>query len=97
MTAVIDGHSPPLQHLVMAAHLWLGDEAVAWAAIDAGIGGAFSYAGTPATEIFAILSDASRHADFDGSGSVRQARKAPERLHLGSKFSMEALMERYKG
>lgn len=36
----------------MAAHLWLGDEAVAWAGIDAGIAGAFSYAGTPATEIF---------------------------------------------
>lgn len=36
----------------MAAELLLGDEAVAWAAVDAGIGGAFSYAGTPATEIF---------------------------------------------
>lgn len=30
----------------------LGDEAVAWGAVDAGVGGAFSYAGTPATEIF---------------------------------------------
>ncbi|HTQ09553.1 MAG TPA: thiamine pyrophosphate-dependent enzyme [Fimbriimonadaceae bacterium] len=36
----------------MPAQLWLGDEAVAWGAIDAGIGGAFAYAGTPATEIF---------------------------------------------
>lgn len=34
------------------AELLLGDEAVAYAAVDAGIGGAFSYAGTPATEIF---------------------------------------------
>ncbi|MBK7405151.1 MAG: indolepyruvate ferredoxin oxidoreductase [Phycisphaerales bacterium] len=32
--------------------LLLGDEAAAQAAIDAGIGGAFSYPGTPATEIF---------------------------------------------
>lgn len=31
--------------------LLLGDEAVAWGAIDSGIGGVFSYAGTPATEI----------------------------------------------
>lgn len=30
----------------------MGDEAVAQAALDAGIGGAFSYPGTPATEIF---------------------------------------------
>lgn len=41
----------------MAAHLWLGDEAVAWGAIDAGIGGAFSYAGTPATEILETVQD----------------------------------------
>ena len=32
--------------------LLMGDEAVATAAIDAGIRGAFSYPGTPATEIF---------------------------------------------
>lgn len=41
----------------MAAQLWLGDEAVAWGAIDAGIAGAFSYAGTPATEIFETIQD----------------------------------------
>ena len=34
------------------AELLLGNEAVAWAALDSGIGGAFAYAGTPATEIF---------------------------------------------
>ncbi len=38
--------------MVGSAELLLGDEAVALGAIDAGIGGAFSYAGTPATEIF---------------------------------------------
>ena len=35
--------------------LLLGDEAVAIAALDAGIRGAFSYPGTPATEIFECI------------------------------------------
>lgn len=39
----------------MNAELLLGDEAVAFAAIHAGIGGAFSYAGTPATEILETI------------------------------------------
>lgn len=36
----------------MGSELLLGDEAVALGAVDAGIAGAFSYPGTPATEIF---------------------------------------------
>ncbi|RMG48548.1 MAG: indolepyruvate ferredoxin oxidoreductase [Acidobacteria bacterium] len=39
----------------MSVRLLLGDEAVALAAVDAGIGGAFSYPGTPATEIFETI------------------------------------------
>lgn len=39
----------------MRYRLLLGDEAIAQAAIDAGIGGAFSYPGTPATEIFEYI------------------------------------------
>jgi indolepyruvate ferredoxin oxidoreductase alpha subunit len=39
----------------MIARLLLGDEAVANGAIDAGIAGAFSYPGTPATEIFETI------------------------------------------
>lgn len=39
----------------MTHQLLLGDEAAAQAAIDAGIGGAFSYPGTPATEIFEYI------------------------------------------
>lgn len=39
----------------MATELLLGDEAVGLAAIDAGIGGVFSYPGTPATEIFEFV------------------------------------------
>lgn len=40
----------------MVTELLLGDEAVAQAALDAGIRGAFSYPGTPATEIFEYVS-----------------------------------------
>jgi indolepyruvate ferredoxin oxidoreductase alpha subunit len=42
--------------------LMLGDEAVARGAIDAGIGGAFSYPGTPATEIFEYVEEFLRPA-----------------------------------
>ena len=35
--------------------LFLGDEAVSMAAIDAGISGMFSYPGTPATELFEFV------------------------------------------
>ena len=46
----------------MTAKLLLGDEAVARGAIDAGIAGAFSYPGTPATEVFeTIEQDAIAH------------------------------------
>jgi hypothetical protein len=40
--------------------------------------------------IFDVLADPRRHADFDGSGSVKAARvNAPERLSLGAKFGMD--------
>ncbi|HBA85877.1 MAG TPA: indolepyruvate ferredoxin oxidoreductase [Verrucomicrobia bacterium] len=35
----------------MQSYLWLGDEALAQAAIDAGLSGVFAYPGTPSTEI----------------------------------------------
>jgi hypothetical protein len=38
--------------------------------------------------IFDLLADPSQHPMIDGSGSVRSAGAAPERLALGSKFSM---------
>jgi hypothetical protein len=39
--------------------------------------------------IFALLADASRHPDIDGSGTVRKAKTgAPARLSLGSTFGM---------
>jgi len=42
----------------------------------------------PPEKIFALLKDASRHQDFDGSGTVRDAHGEPAPLELGSKFGM---------
>jgi uncharacterized protein YndB with AHSA1/START domain len=43
-----------------------------------------------AQAIFDVLADPHRHADFDGSGTVKAARvNAPERLTLGSRFGMD--------
>jgi len=42
----------------------------------------------PAERIFAIVGDAAKHHLIDGSGTVRQAAKSPEKLFLGAKFSM---------
>ena len=39
--------------------------------------------------IFNLLADPRQHSTFDGSGSVVRVRKAPERLYLGAKFSMD--------
>jgi uncharacterized protein YndB with AHSA1/START domain len=47
----------------------------------------------PPEAIFALLTDASRHPDIDGSGTVKQAKSdAPERLALGSTFGMSMKM-----
>ena len=44
----------------------------------------------PAAAIFDILADPSRHAEIDGSGTVRSAKPdGPDRLALGSKFGMK--------
>jgi len=52
----------------MKIELLLGDEAVGLAALHAGIGGAFSYPGTPATEIFEFIA---QHARADAGVSAR--------------------------
>lgn len=38
--------------------------------------------------IFALISDPNRHREMDGSGTVRDAKKVPGKLTLGSKFGM---------
>jgi hypothetical protein len=43
----------------------------------------------PAADIFAIVADASRHPEIDGSGSVKELKQgAPQQLALGSTFGM---------
>lgn len=43
----------------------------------------------PASEIFDVLADPSRHHEIDGSGTVRSpSESAPERLSKGAKFGM---------
>jgi uncharacterized protein YndB with AHSA1/START domain len=43
----------------------------------------------PASAIFAIVSDAARHPEIDGSGAlVKPKEGSPEHLHLGSVFGM---------
>ena len=41
-----------------------------------------------ADRIFAIIADPSRHREIDGSGTLREVKKLPEKLELGSKFGM---------
>ncbi|SDP14070.1 Polyketide cyclase / dehydrase and lipid transport [Klenkia soli] len=43
-------------------------------------------------EVFALLADPRRHAEIDGSGTVQRVVSAPERLELGSEFSMAMRM-----
>lgn len=59
----------------MKTELMLGDEAVGQAAIDAGIAGAFSYPGTPATEIFEFIAHRTK-----GNGSVFTMWSANEKV-----------------
>ena len=42
----------------------------------------------PAEKVFALLSDPSRHAEIDGSGTVRGVKGPPTQVGLGSEFGM---------
>ena len=42
----------------------------------------------PAAEVFALLSDAAKHVEFDGSGTVRGTRQTSRPLTLGTRFGM---------
>ena len=39
-------------------------------------------------QVFDLLADPRRHAEIDGSGTVRAALRGPERLRLGARFGM---------
>ena len=42
----------------------------------------------PPEEVFALLADPRRHAEIDGSGTVKGALKGPDRLGPGARFGM---------
>lgn len=42
----------------------------------------------PPSTVFRLLADPRRHADFDGSGTVKGRLRGPERLTHGAKFGM---------
>lgn len=46
----------------------------------------------PAAAIFALLSTPSRHHEFDGSGTVRNARRVDGSVGLGDRFGMSMKM-----
>ena len=46
----------------------------------------------PPEAIFALLADATRHKDIDGSGTVVEAKGEPEPLTMGSTFGMSMKM-----
>lgn len=46
----------------------------------------------PPEAIFALVADATRHQEIDGSGSLRGAKGEPQPLALGTKFGMSMHM-----
>ncbi|MFI5429111.1 SRPBCC family protein [Aeromicrobium sp. UC242_57] len=42
----------------------------------------------PPAQIFALLADAAKHSEFDGSGTVRGTRQESRPLSLGTTFGM---------
>lgn len=46
----------------------------------------------PAARIFEVLSDPSRHHEFDGSGTLRGSTFGPKRLTEGAEFGMDMRM-----
>ena len=43
-------------------------------------------------KVFGLISDPRRHHEFDGSGTVRQARDVPDHLELGATFGMNMVL-----
>ncbi|MBN2056744.1 indolepyruvate ferredoxin oxidoreductase [bacterium] len=66
----------------MTRQLVLGDEAVALAAVHAGISGAYSYPGTPATEIFESVHKMARKHDIHAVWSTNEKVAMEEALGM---------------
>jgi hypothetical protein len=50
--------------------------------------GAWVMVTAPRSDLFELLADPSKHALFDGSGTVKGSLQAPKRLYLNATFSM---------
>lgn len=50
----------------------------------------------PAAELFDLLARPTRHAELDGSGTLRGAARGPDRLTVGAKFSMAMAQSKAK-
>lgn len=59
----------------MSDLILLGDEAVARAAIDAGITAAYAYPGTPSTEIYQAIEDHAKSMDYRSRASGRPTKR----------------------
>ena len=66
----------------MEKHLFLGDEAIAQAAIDAGLSGVYAYPGTPSTEI----------TEYIQNSAVAKERNIHSRWSANEKTAMEAAL-----
>ena len=66
----------------MGKHLFLGDEAIAQAAIDAGLSGVYAYPGTPSTEV----------TEYIQNSPVARERKIHCNWSANEKTAMEAAL-----
>ena len=70
----MDERTPPQAEILTTGQRWVRAARIR---IDA-----------PSERVFDLLADPRRHADFDGSGTVRGSVSGPDRLTLGSRFGM---------
>ena len=76
----------------MKSYLWLGDEAIAQAAIDAGISGVFAYPGTPSTEITEYVQNSSEATERGIRSSWSCNEKTAMEEALGMSFAGKRAM-----
>ncbi len=62
--------------------LLLGDEAIAQAALDAGLSGMYAYPGTPSTEIMEYIQASPDASEVMFTGNGRRTKRLPWKLLL---------------
>ncbi len=71
----------------MKKYLWLGDEAIAQAAIDSGISGVYAYPGTPSTEITEFIQQSPEAAERKIRSTWSANEKTAMEAALGMSFA----------